>query len=68
MDFLKSRDKDMSVTLAIVNVSRAVTAGYKVLATAILAYYLIKDTKERRRIEKLQKKKKKSPSKEGVKI
>jgi len=66
MDFLKSRDKDMSVTLAIVNVSRAVTAGYKVLATAILAYYLIKDTKERRRIEKLQKKK--SPSKEGVKI
>jgi len=47
----------MSVTLAIVNVSRAVTAGYKVLATAILAYYLIKDTKERRRIEKLQKKK-----------
>jgi hypothetical protein len=64
MDFLKSRDKDMSVTLAIVNVSRAVTAGYKVLATAILAYYLIKDTKERRRIEKLQKKKN-PPQKRG---
>lgn len=56
----------MSVTLAIVNVSRAVTAGYKVLATAILAYYLIKDTKERRRIEKLQKKKK-IPLKRGGK-
>ena len=42
----------MSMTYAVVNLSKAVIAGYKILATSILAYYLVKDTRERRRREK----------------
>ena len=60
VDIRQSRGPIMSMTYAVVNLSKAVIAGYKILATSILAYYLVKDTRERRRREK-------TPSKRGGK-
>jgi len=48
----------MPIASAVITASRVVLASYRILATSILGYYLIKETIRRERNERLSKTKK----------
>lgn len=58
MDFDPSRSQYMPIASAVITASRVVLASYRILATSILGYYLIKETIRRERNERLSKTKK----------